>query len=144
MATFGALSEREMAMAMRTNLDPNLDGQELVDFIRESIDAKKKLATVLYERSLALNKGSGSYQEWQDETASKMVTHNKHRYEKLNKSQIKGFNNDNWKEIRLDIDSAVNIFKKNDCSFELMHCVSTYPCPEEILNLNIISKLISS
>jgi hypothetical protein len=90
MATFGALSEREMAMAMRTNLDPNLDGQELVDFIRESIDAKKKLATVLYERSLALNKGSGSYQEWQDETASKMVTHNKHRYEKLNKSQIKG------------------------------------------------------
>jgi len=24
-----------------------------------------------------------------------------------NKSQIKGFNNDNWKEIRLDIDSAV-------------------------------------
>ena len=90
MATFGALSEREMAMAMRTNIDPNLQGQELVDFIRESIAAKKKLATVLYERSIALNKGSGSYQAWQDKTASKMIEHNKHRYEKLNKTQIKG------------------------------------------------------
>ena len=90
MATFGALSEREMAMAMRTNIDPNLQGQELVDFIRESIAAKKKLATVLYERSIALNKGSGSYKAWQDETASKMIEHNKHRYEKLNKTQIKG------------------------------------------------------
>lgn len=88
MATFGALSEREMAMAMRTNIDPNLQGKELVNFIRESIDAKKKLATVLYERSLELSRGSGSYQEWQDKTAEKMVEHNKHRYEKLNKSQI--------------------------------------------------------
>lgn len=90
MATFGALSEREMQMAMRTNLDENLKGAELVAFIRESIEAKKKLANVLYERSLALNRGSGSYQEWQDQTASKMVEHNNHRYEKLNKSQIKG------------------------------------------------------
>ena len=26
-----------------------------------------------------------------------------------------------------DIDEAVKIFEKNKCSFELMHCVSTYP-----------------
>ena len=39
------------------------------------------------------------------------------------------------------IDDAVEIFKKNDCLFELMHCVSAYPCPEEILNLNIIERL---
>ena len=39
------------------------------------------------------------------------------------------------------IDKAVEIFTKNSCPFELMHCVSTYPCPEEILNLNIINKL---
>ncbi len=39
------------------------------------------------------------------------------------------------------IDDAVEIFKKNDCPFELMHCVSAYPCPEEILNLNIIERL---
>jgi len=40
-----------------------------------------------------------------------------------------------------DIDQAVNIFKKNDCSFELMHCVSTYPAKPEEINLNYIEKL---
>ncbi len=40
-----------------------------------------------------------------------------------------------------DIEKAVNIFKKNKCSFVLMHCVSTYPCLEENLNLNLIITL---
>ena len=26
-----------------------------------------------------------------------------------------------------DINQAVKIFKKHNCSYELMHCVSTYP-----------------
>ena len=40
-----------------------------------------------------------------------------------------------------DIDNAVNIFKKNNCSFELMHCVSTYPMNIEDANLQTISAL---
>ena len=40
-----------------------------------------------------------------------------------------------------DIDKAVKIFKKNKCKFILMHCVSTYPCPEKDLNLNLIITL---
>jgi len=40
-----------------------------------------------------------------------------------------------------DITTAVNIFKKNKCNYELMHCVSLYPCPEEKLNLKIIQTL---
>jgi N-acetylneuraminate synthase len=40
-----------------------------------------------------------------------------------------------------DIDKAVNIFKKNDCSFELMHCVSTYPMKIEDANLTTITAL---
>ena len=40
-----------------------------------------------------------------------------------------------------DIDKAVKIFRDNDCPFELMHCVSTYPMPEEIANLKLISTL---
>ena len=40
-----------------------------------------------------------------------------------------------------DIKRVVNIFKKNHCPFVLMHCVSTYPCPEEELNLNMITTL---
>ena len=40
-----------------------------------------------------------------------------------------------------DIDKAVNIFKRNNCSFELMHCVSTYPMKPENANLNTIKSL---
>ena len=40
-----------------------------------------------------------------------------------------------------DIDKAVKIFNEFECPFELMHSISTYPAPENNLNLNIISKL---
>lgn len=40
-----------------------------------------------------------------------------------------------------DIDQAVNIFKKNKCPFELMHCVSTYPMKPKDANLVTINKL---
>ncbi len=40
-----------------------------------------------------------------------------------------------------DIENAINIFKINNCSFELMHTVSTYPMKEEDANLNLISSL---
>ncbi len=40
-----------------------------------------------------------------------------------------------------DIKNAVDIFKKHKCKFILMHCVSTYPCPIEDLNLNTILTL---
>jgi len=39
------------------------------------------------------------------------------------------------------IENAVNIFKKNNCSFELMHTVSTYPMKTEDANLNVINTL---
>ena len=42
-----------------------------------------------------------------------------------------------------DIDKAVKIFQDNKCPFELMHCVSTYPMPDEIANLNLIKTLKS-
>jgi|TARA_B100002003_G_scaffold89504_1_gene83690 N-acetylneuraminate synthase len=41
-----------------------------------------------------------------------------------------------------DIDRAVGVFKKHDCSFELMHCISTYPMNnEEDANLRVINTL---
>jgi N-acetylneuraminate synthase len=40
-----------------------------------------------------------------------------------------------------DIDKAVNIFRKNNCSFELMHCVSTYPMEVKDANLLTINEL---
>jgi len=39
------------------------------------------------------------------------------------------------------IEDAIEIFKKNNCPFSLMHSVSVYPCPHEILNLNNIPLL---
>ena len=40
-----------------------------------------------------------------------------------------------------DIDNAVEIFRSNECSFELMHCVSTYPMKIEDANLETINSL---
>jgi len=40
-----------------------------------------------------------------------------------------------------NIDTAVNIFRKYDCSFELMHCISTYPMKIEDANLLTINSL---
>ena len=40
-----------------------------------------------------------------------------------------------------DIKNAVDIFKNEGCEFELMHCVSTYPCKDSEINLSIISNL---
>jgi N-acetylneuraminate synthase len=42
---------------------------------------------------------------------------------------------------KADIDNAVNIFKSNNCSFELMHCISTYPMKIEDANLSTIDEL---
>jgi N-acetylneuraminate synthase len=43
----------------------------------------------------------------------------------------------------VNIQDAVNIFKKEDCSFELMHCVSTYPMAVSDANLITINSLKS-
>jgi N-acetylneuraminate synthase len=40
-----------------------------------------------------------------------------------------------------DIQKAVDIFRKFDCPFELMHTVSTYPMKDENANLNMINTL---
>ncbi len=40
-----------------------------------------------------------------------------------------------------EIDKIVEVFQKANCSFELMHCVSTYPMADEDANLNAINTL---
>ncbi len=42
-----------------------------------------------------------------------------------------------------ELDEVVNLFRKADCSFELMHCNSTYPMLEENANLRCIPMLKS-
>ena len=40
-----------------------------------------------------------------------------------------------------NIEDAINIFKKHNCPFELMHTVSTYPMKDEFANLRMIETL---
>lgn len=40
-----------------------------------------------------------------------------------------------------EIDHAVDIFRKHNCPFELLHCNSTYPMPMEDANLKLIHTL---
>jgi N-acetylneuraminate synthase len=40
-----------------------------------------------------------------------------------------------------DIDTAVAVFKKQDCPIVLMHTVSEYPAPEAALNLSVLHEL---
>ncbi len=40
-----------------------------------------------------------------------------------------------------EIDTAVDIFKKNNCLLSIMHCVSSYPTPIEECNLEFINVL---
>lgn len=43
----------------------------------------------------------------------------------------------NFKEI----DRVVDVFRKSECSFTLMHCVSVYPCKDEWCNVQMITTL---
>ena len=40
-----------------------------------------------------------------------------------------------------EIDKIVKVFKENNCPYTLLHCVSVYPCPDELLNLKVITTI---
>ena len=40
-----------------------------------------------------------------------------------------------------EIDKTVEIFEKENCKFELMHCISQYPFENKYANLNLINTL---
>lgn len=41
-----------------------------------------------------------------------------------------------------EISKVVDIFTKEKCPYSLLHCVSVYPCPDELLNLRVIESLM--
>ena len=71
--------------------------------------------------------------------ASAMIT-NLNLLEEVAKEKKTTFISTGMSNLR-EIRKCINIFKRNKCKFILMHCVSTYPCPIEDLNLNMITTL---
>ncbi len=71
-----------------------------------------------------------------NKVASAMITHKKLLNE-IAKEKKYTFISTGMSTLN-QINSAVNIFKKNDCSFELMHSHSAYPMPVEEANLKLI------
>lgn len=65
---FGALSQKELEVAMSTALNPNLSGKELLQQLRDKKAAQQKLAGYLQEASLFIGsqKPDGTYNTTQD------------------------------------------------------------------------------
>tara|TARA_R110002167_G_scaffold284729_1_gene489813 strand:+ start:131 stop:1219 length:1089 start_codon:yes stop_codon:yes gene_type:complete len=63
-ATFGALSEKELQLALSTGLDLNLQGKELKIHIEEKIAAQTKMRDWLIAQSKILTKGDVTYSSY--------------------------------------------------------------------------------
>ena len=71
-----------------------------------------------------------------NKVASAMLTHKK-LLEIIAKEKKHTFISTGMSTLK-EISEAVKIFRKNKCSFELMHSHSSYPMPEEEANLKVI------
>jgi len=87
-ATFGALSEREMAMAMATNLNLKLPPDELRKMVLEQIRVRRKLA-MEFERQAEklLNKGA-SWSEFVAEMLKETKKHDAVVWEQLRPNEV--------------------------------------------------------
>jgi len=93
-ATFGALSEREMQMAMATNLDLNLPPEELREMILEQIRVRRKLALEFTDQAIELLTGGDKrYSTFVVKMAERQKLHNAVVWEKLKPHEIEALMN---------------------------------------------------
>lgn len=93
-ATFGALSEREMEMAMRTNLDLTLEPEDLIVMIQKQIQARRKLAMEFSDQALLLlTGGDGRFSTFATEMLKRQEAHNEVIWENLNEAEIESLLN---------------------------------------------------
>ena len=71
--------------------------------------------------------------------ASAMLTH-KNLIEMISREGKHTFISTGMSKIS-EIDRVVDIFRKYNCPFTLMHCVSIYPCPDEWCNVKMVATL---
>jgi len=106
-ATFGALSEREMAMAMRTNLNLNLPPAELVKMIDQRIDARRKILNELRRRAKALTTGTRTFNEYIQEQTAITDERNKYAYENI----IKNISPEVFNDLNIKAKTIQNTWK---------------------------------
>ena len=122
-----------------------LDYKKKIEFGRKEFDQIEKYCKKVKIKWFASAWDIGSqkflkkYRRKVNKIASAMVT-NIPFLEFVAKEKKHTFISTGMTELK-DITKAVKIFKKSKCPFTLLHCVSTYPCPIEALNLNLIISL---
>ena len=87
-ATFGALSEREMAMAMATNLNLKLPPQELRKMVLEQIRVRRKLAREFERQAEKLFNKGASWSEFVAEMLKETKKHDAVVWEQLRPNEV--------------------------------------------------------
>mgnify|MGYP001568570999 CR=1 FL=1 len=101
MATFGALSEKELNLALKTAIDLSLPPTELKKQILMKIEAQEKLMNELYGEAQKLSAGTVGYQEYINENSKKFLRSQETRYNALNEEEKKAVSNDVWMGMNL-------------------------------------------
>ena len=87
-ATFGALSEREMQMAMATNLNLDLPPAELRDMIIEQIRVRRKLAQAFETEATSLLGGGKSWSDFVARMVEETKKHDAVVWEQLKPNEV--------------------------------------------------------
>lgn len=82
-ATFGALSESELKLALQTGLPDNLNEEQTRALIKRKIAAQAKLRDQLYEDALMLSRGGMGFNQFKRERASS-------RLDEINRQRASG------------------------------------------------------
>lgn len=82
-ATFGALSESELKLALQTGLPDNLNEEETRALIKRKIAAQAKLRDQLYEDALMLSRGGMGFNQFKRERATS-------RLDEINRQRASG------------------------------------------------------
>jgi hypothetical protein len=92
-ATFGALSEAELRLALTTAIDLNLPPDELKKLVKSKIAAQRKLRDELLKKARNLTRSGASYSRHVDET---------YRDNVKNRRAPAGFDPDDWAGLTID------------------------------------------
>jgi len=102
MATFGALSEREMQMAMRTNLDLMLPPEDLKKMILEIMAARRKLMVEFYKTARLLSSGTLTKSQYNDQISAEKLRDDAAMYYRLNAAEKMQISEDKWSRFNLE------------------------------------------